>query len=258
MDALIVTADDLALSPQVTAGITDACRYGVVTTASLLVYSPWAGEAVAQGRDVGLAIGLHLDLVSPFAEMRSGQFGPQGWFCCELLGREYEHHIGKLFSCEELIAIRDEMHRQIDEFARLAGRLPSHLDYHFGLHHCGEVMALYLTVAEQFGLPVRWGKQYAGPNPYHLAPECLCDGFRGIEGDGVARFLGAVDLPCDGVKEMICHPGYTTPGLLPDSYNHERELELRALIDPRLKEGLARRGVRLVTYDWLREHLTGR
>src|SRR5690606_6967038 len=126
-------------------------------------------------------------------------------------------------------------------------RLPSHLDYHFGLHHLGEVMALYLTVAGQYGLPVRWGKQYAGSNPYGLAPDCLCDSFRGAadRGDGVACFLEAVDVPCDGVKEILCHPGYTTPGPLADAYNHERELELRALTDPRLRDELARRGVRL-------------
>jgi predicted glycoside hydrolase/deacetylase ChbG (UPF0249 family)/DNA-binding FrmR family transcriptional regulator len=255
-DIVIITADDLALSPQISAGICEAGRRGVVTEASVLVHSPWAAESIVQGQEAGLSIGLHLDLVSSFVEGCSPYFGPKRRFCTELLQREYEHQVGKLFSCDELIAIRDEMQDQIEEFARLTGQLPSHLDYHYGLHHLGEVMALYLTVAQEYDLPVRWGRQYAGASPYELAPTCICDGFRGREQGGLELFLKAVDEPCDSTKEVICHPGYATP-VLAEPYNHERELELKTLTDPRLKEELARRQVRLVTYGWLKQHLSG-
>lgn len=255
MPAIIVTADDFALSPEVSVGICEAHRCGVVTETSVLIRSPWAAEAMAMAQDVGLAMGLHLDLVTPFVTHRSHYFGPARRFSSELAEREYRQRVGRLFTCEELITIRNEARSQIEDFAALAGHLPSHLDYHFGLHYLGEVMAIYLTVAEEFGLPVRWGRQYAGANPYRLAPHCLCDCFRGYEQDGLSLFLKAMDEPCEGIKEVICHPGYTTPGILADSYNHERELELKTLTDPRLKEELARREVRLVTYEWLRQQL---
>lgn len=250
---IIVTADDFALSPEITAGVCRACRHGVVTETSILIRSPWAAESMAQGRDAGLSIGLHLDLVTPFVEHRSQQFGPSRRFFSELAQREFQRRVGRLFDCEELICVRDEMRSQIEDFAAMAGCLPSHLDYHHGLHYLPEVMAIYLMLAETYDLPVRWGSQYAGASPYHLAPACMCDGFRGQEGDGVQAFLSLVDQPCDGVKEILCHPGYTTPGSLPDSYNHARELELATLTDPRLREELERRHVQLVTYDWLRQ-----
>jgi predicted glycoside hydrolase/deacetylase ChbG (UPF0249 family) len=255
MPAIIVTADDFALSPEVSAGVCEAHRCGVVTETSVLIRSPWAAESVAMAKDAGLAMGLHLDMVTTFVTHRSHLFGPARRFSSELAEREFVHRVGRLFSCEELIAFRDEARSQIEDFAGLAGHLPSHLDYHYGLHYLGEVMAIYLTVAEEFGLPVRWGRQYAGANPYPLAPHCLGDCFRGYEHDGLALFLKAVDEPCEGIKEIICHPGYTTPGVLPDPYNHERELELKTLTDPRLKEELARRKVHLVTYEWLRQNL---
>ena len=236
MKAIIVTADDFAVSPEVTAGICEARRCGVVTETSILIRSPWAVESMAMAKDAGLSMGLHLDMVTSFVAHRSHFFGPKRRFSNELAEREFGHRVGQLFSCEELIAIRDEMRSQIEEFARLAGRLPSHLDYHFGLHYLGEVMATYLTLAEEYGLPVRWGRQYAGANPYRLEPDCLNDCFRGSEENGLALFLKAVDEACDGVKEIICHPGYRTPGVLADSYNQERELELKTLADPRLKE----------------------
>jgi predicted glycoside hydrolase/deacetylase ChbG (UPF0249 family) len=253
MKFMIVTADDFALSPEITVGTCQACLHGVVTEASILIRSPWAAESIVQGRNAGLSIGLHLDLVSPFVEHRSQQFGPSRRFSSELAEREFRRRVGKLFDCGELICVRDEMRSQIEDFAAMSGCLPSHLDYHYGLHYLPEVMAIYLMLAEAYGLPVRWGPQYAGANPYRFSPACMCDGFRGQEGDGLQAFLSLVDEPCDGVKEILCHPGYTTPGPLPDAYNHGRELELATLTDPRLKEELDQRQVRLVTYDWLQQ-----
>ena len=254
MKALIVTADDFACSPEITAGICEARRRGVVTEASILIYSPWTAEALTRARDVALPIGLHLDLVSPFVQSKAPLLGPRGRYCTELLGREFEHRVDQLFSCADLFYIRDEMRHQVEEFGRLAGHLPSHLTYHYGLHYLGDVMAMYLIVAEQYGLPVRWGRQYAGDNPYPLAPACLCDTFRGRAEDGLELFLQAADQPCPGIKEIICHPGYVTAGPLADAYNGERELELRILTDPRLQEELARREIQLATFAWLRQH----
>jgi predicted glycoside hydrolase/deacetylase ChbG (UPF0249 family) len=64
MNGIIVTADDLGLSPGVTAGILDAYRDGVVRSTSLLVTFPGGQEAANLARaERGLEIGLHLDLV---------------------------------------------------------------------------------------------------------------------------------------------------------------------------------------------------
>ena len=253
MRALIVNADDLAYSLEVTAGICEAHAHGVVTETTALVRSPYARTSIAQAQAVGLSIGLHLDLVSPFVADRSDCCGPQGKFCRELFAREFKRTVGPGLTAADLIGLRDEIRSQIEEFATLAGRAPSHLDYHYGWHYVPEMMAIYLTVAEQYTVPVRWGAAYAGVNPYRLAPVDLRDGFTGKEDVGVEAFLNTVDEPWEGTLEIVCHPGYTTPRGLPDAYNGGRERELRTLTDPRLKAGLAERGIELVTYDWLRD-----
>jgi predicted glycoside hydrolase/deacetylase ChbG (UPF0249 family) len=255
MRALIVNADDLAYSPEVTAGICEAHAHGVVTDASALVRSPHARTSISQAQAVGLAVGLHLDLVSPFVADRSACCGPQGKFCRELFAREFKQTIGPGLTAADLIGIRDEIRSQIEDFAALAGRLPSHLDYHYGWHYLSELMAIYLLVAEQYAIPARWGATYAGRNPYRLAPVDLRDRFTCREDAGVESFLAVVDEPWEGVLEIVCHPGYTTPGGLPDPYNGGRERELRALTDPRLKAGLEERGIELVTFDWLKAQL---
>jgi chitin disaccharide deacetylase len=255
MTYLIVNADDFGFSPQINQGIRQAYLNGVVTDASMLICSPFAAEAVEIGRETGLPVGIHIDFVSPYVGDHTSCLGPEGRCVHELFLREFNKKIGQLFSAEELILFRDEIRRQIDIFEKMAGRRPSHLSYHFGLHFLPDIMAIYLMVAEEYQLPVRWGEQYAGRNPYYLAPDIFCDGFRGVNGCDTAAFLSLIERPWEGVMEVCCHPGYVTPSGLPDGYNRERETELKVLTDPGLKLGLEKRGVFLVSFEWLKDQL---
>src|SRR5438034_2372867 len=60
---LIVNADDFGLCAGVNRGVIEAHERGIVTSASLMVRWPAAGEAADYARGQGaLSIGLHLDL----------------------------------------------------------------------------------------------------------------------------------------------------------------------------------------------------
>lgn len=95
MTRLVVTADDLGLSSEVTRGVIAAHRVGVVRSASLLVTFPASEEGAALGRaESALEIGLHLDLVEgwPVSDARAvsslvddeGRFHPLGTFFARL------------------------------------------------------------------------------------------------------------------------------------------------------------------------------
>jgi len=254
MRYLIVNADDFGFSQPINEGVCEAHQKGIVTDASLLVSSPHAQHAVQLAQKAALPVGLHIDFVTPFAHSSTPDFGPDGRLLQELLNREYKKEIKGLFTTDELIKIRREIRRQIEDYNQMAGRLPSHLDYHFGLHFFPDVMAIYLFVAEEYGLPVRWGVQYAGSNPLVLAPAQLCDRFRGLEQGGVDLFLSLLQERWHGVLEILCHPGHVTPEGLPDTYNHEREYELQTLTHPGLKAEIQAMGIELVSYDWLNDH----
>src|SRR2546422_6461019 len=61
---LVVTADDLGLSPGVTRGILESHRRGIVRSTSLIVTADSSAEAAAQARmEPDLEVGLHIDLV---------------------------------------------------------------------------------------------------------------------------------------------------------------------------------------------------
>ena len=160
MKFLIVNADDFGFSQEINEGVCQAHQTGVVTDASLLVHSPHAQHALWLANKANLPVGLHIDYFTPFAHLKAPEFGPQSRLLRELFNRESNMEVKDVFSSAELLRIQDEMCRQIEDFRKMAGRLPSHLDYHFGLHYLPEVMTIYLFVAEQYRLPVRWGAQW--------------------------------------------------------------------------------------------------
>ena len=258
MKYLIINADDFGFSPQINRGICDAFVNGVVTDTSVLIHSPYAEEALSMASEIKLPVGIHIDFVTEYAlnhDLNKREaLGPEGQLARELFMREYHKKINRLYTCEELIIFRDEIRSQIHRFVDLMGEKPAHLDYHFGLHYLPDVMAIYLTVAEEFEIPVRWGKQYAGVNPYRYAPRVFCDQFHG-ENATLEGFLKQVEKIWIGVMEICCHPGYVTPSGLPDAYNAEREAELNVLTDPKLKTELSKREISLVNYNWLNERL---
>jgi hypothetical protein len=252
---LIVNADDFGCSPEVSEGICQAYRQGIVTDASLLVRSPWAQHALQVARKAGFSVGIHLDFVTPYMADRGVDFGPNGTLVKELFSREFTHQNGTPLSAEQLLRVRDEIRSQISDFIALSGRLPSYLDYHFGLHYMPEIMAIYLIVAKDYRIPVRWCCQYSGhSSPYELSPEYICDQFKGMPTGGEELFIELVRQPWTGIFEMMCHPGYYTPEGLGDQYNREREYELNTLTNPWLKNELQKEGIELVNYDWLKKY----
>ena len=254
MQGLIVNADDFGFSQEINQGVCEAHVNGIVTDASLLVRSPYAPQAYRMAQQVNLPLGLHIDFVTPFSATARQQLGPNGHLTQELFNREFNHQVTSLFSSEELIILQDEILVQLEEFKALTGQLPSHLDYHYGLHFLPDVMFIYLTISNQYKIPVRWGVQYAGRNPIVLAPARLCDRFRGTKDGTIQSFTDLLQEPWDGVLEIICHPGFFTPYDLFDPYNRERECELKILTDPRLKAEIERMGIQLVNFNWLKEH----
>ena len=63
MRQLIVNADDFGLTEQVSRGIVDAHRKGIVTSTTLMANGGAFDAAVAMGRrEYQLAIGVHLNL----------------------------------------------------------------------------------------------------------------------------------------------------------------------------------------------------
>jgi len=215
---VIVNADDFGESPGVNRGIIEAHERGIVTSASLLLDRPATDAAVALARQTpGLSLGLHANL----DRIGAGLIGQERF---TVLDREIE--------------------RQFNAFTALTGTSPTHIDSHHHVHRQLNVARLFLTLSERYGIPVRGFSNvvYLGgfygpwdaskPDQSHISVDYL---------------LALSSKAGPGFTEIGCHPGYADVAT-DAGYSWQREIELRSLVDPRAKAGLAAMGIRLVNY----------
>lgn len=216
---LIVNADDLGASAAVNTGVLEAHRDGIVTSASLMVDMPGA-EDFARRREQAprLSVGLHATLTTEAGELK---IDPG--------------------DC------RAELDRQIARFQVLLGRPPTHLDSHHNVHLERPALAApFEALASELGLPLR-----ARSAHYYAGFYGQRDGSTDLELVGVERLERILERELGpGVTDLGCHPGYMGDGF-ESSYLHEREVELRTLCDPRVRERIAALGIELISFAQL-------
>jgi len=219
MRYLIVNGDDFGATGGVNRGILEAHRRGILTSASLMVDMPGSREAARLACEApALSVGLHVDL----ARRGTGEApGP-----------------------EDAEACRAELDRQAARFQELLGRPPTHVDSHHNVHRRPALRPLFVALASRLGVPLRehsaaryfpsfYGRWGGESHPEQVSAEAL------------ARMLR--DELGEGVTELGCHPGYADAELRSD-YSAERELELRTLCDPAVREKVAELGYRLIGF----------
>ena len=272
MIRLVVNADDLGFHSAIDAGILRAHREGVVTSASLLVNGSTAEDAARRAVANGLAVGVHLCLVSslppvmPASEVPS--LAPSGVF------RYGWTEVARAWLRRELRAeeIDRELRAQVAR-ARELGAQPDHLDGHQHLHLLPGVCAIVTRISEDEGLPVRWPRELPSVEwlraPGPAAKSLLLSGLAlgqctrprqrlhasGVFASGAldeSRLLRFLDSLGDGDHEIMCHPG-ESPGTVPEepTWRYRWGEELAALCSPRVRRRIEERGIRLTTYGAL-------
>jgi chitin disaccharide deacetylase len=224
---LIVNADDYGLSEDVNRGILKARRFGIVTSASLMVRWPSALDAVEHAEDLDL--GLHIDL---------GEWAFRNKEWVSLYQR---------VSFSELDSLENEIRSQLLLFRSLTGRNPSHLDSHQHLHLQEPVRSLVNQMAQELSVPLR-----GMSTSIHY-----CGSFYGQSGKGepcpdaisLAALIELLRKFPPGITELACHPGNGAE--LDSTYCRERSLEVDVLCHPRVQQTLRDENIRLCTFDEL-------
>ena len=125
-----------------------------------------------------------------------------------------------------------ELGRQLARFEELVGARPTHLDSHHHAHRNSRIRDVFLAFAERHALPMREHTVRHCPDYY---------GEPAIDVENLLLILGRLS---DGDTELGCHPGYAD-GLV-SRYTVERERELDALTDPRVRARLDELGIELI------------
>jgi predicted glycoside hydrolase/deacetylase ChbG (UPF0249 family) len=218
---LIVNADDFGYTEGINRGVVECHTRGVLTSASLMVTGHAVGDAVALGREhPALSVGLHFDV----------------W------GEDERD-----FDTRDVEAVRDELHRQLDEFHRLTGRGPTHVDSHRHVHREPQVWPVFAEVVEPLGIPLRGDGRVAYVGGFYAQWEWRVTDLRHVS---VAAFERLLAEAVDPWTELGCHPGHVSDDQM-WVYHREREEEIRTLTDPRLPRAIAEQGLVLASYaDW--------
>lgn len=215
---LIVNADDLGLSAEIDRGILEAHDGGIVTSASVLVDGPDVEAAIQEARKrPNLGLGVHV------------AFDSRGKWLVDM---------------QDLDTVRRELDRQVEAFTRLTGAPPDHIDSHHHAHHRFNVARLFLDCGRRHRVPVRGFSEVLFIGRFYGQPEF---GKTDLSRISVETLLALLRSLKPGVSEVSCHPGRleTRPDAL---YNREREAELSALTDERVKTAITDEGIRLINY----------
>jgi predicted glycoside hydrolase/deacetylase ChbG (UPF0249 family) len=215
---LIVNGDDFGADTGVNRAIEDAYEIGILTSASLLVRRPHSAEAAAYARDhPGLSVGLHLDL-GEWVHREAA-----GWFPL------YEIPIPDVHAAEQ------EISAQLDDFRRLVGRTPSHLDSHQHVHQSEPVRSAFRAAAVSLGVPLR-----------HFSSVRYRGEFYGQARDG-SLLPALVSSPALIELVQTLEPGYTELCCHPDA-NRPAGTEVDALCDPAVVAAVRAAGVGLCSF----------
>ncbi|MFT5429806.1 MAG: putative glycoside hydrolase/deacetylase ChbG (UPF0249 family), partial [Myxococcota bacterium] len=238
---LIVTADDLGISPQNDMAILESAERGIVTSVSVLAGGPNASASVPLAAN--LCLGLHLAFVDatplsqasliPSLVSRSGRFHAKVW----VLAR-------KRVVVSELWREAEAQYRR---FVALAGRQPTFINTHQHTQLLPDVLRVVRGLCSRYAIrhirnpteqtPVRIPRRVrsilwpaatalAVAGARHLRADGLSFPDRMIGGPDsgaltVGRLTRLIDSLRAGTTELVVHPGATP-----------RELD--ALTDPRI------------------------
>lgn len=284
MKEVILNADDFGLTPGVNDGIVRAHREGILSSTTLMANGLAFDNAVALAKSSPtLGVGCHLVLIGGKSVARAENIRSlvdhEGRLPTTLPSLVWKVTSGSIRTED----IANELRAQIQKI-RAAGIDPTHVDTHKHTHAHPRVLNIVCRVAKECGIsrirqPTEsfrnsWAttatdrkrtstQVVAAAAVRSIAPKFRAtlkkfgmtapNHFLGLAMTGQVgpeTLRGMIEALQDGTTEIMFHPGIYDDALRKTGTRLliERELELRALTDPAVRETLAQCGVRIITY----------
>lgn len=287
MRRLIVNADDFGFTAGVNRAIAEAHTNGIVTSSTLMANGSAFNDAIRFAKQLPeLSVGCHVVLIDGepvldavrLPSITSNKFGPSR-FTNNLKSFAARALAGRLDASQ----IESEATAQIRKI-QSAGIPVSHLDSHKHTHLFPGVLRPLLRAARACGVPairnpfgprrpLRSGQLLTRPTLWTRYAEVrilrsLAGKFREVAGregvftpDGTLGvvvtgaldeklFRGIASLIPEGTWEFVCHPGYNDADLQRANtrLRESRQIELRVLTMPEVRELLSHSGIELISY----------
>lgn len=262
---LIIHADDLGVTHSENEASIKAFEEGSVTSASVMMPTPWVLEAVAYAKKNPEThdLGLHLVLSSEWKNYKWGPVSPIDKVP-SLIGEHGYFHSDCLpeISVEE---VETELVAQIER-AYAMGLEPTHIDSHMGcLFQTPELIEVYLKMSQKYRLPALVTRQF---------PEELLEkyGIRAVLNEVImiepeqyanegseAYYLNALTNIKPGLSIILLHAGFDNDELKamaedhPDFGSEWRQKDFDFFTGDKIKEALEKENIHLVTWRQIRD-----
>jgi predicted glycoside hydrolase/deacetylase ChbG (UPF0249 family) len=216
---LVVNADDWGAEWATTDAILSCFQAGAISSTTAMMFMEDSHRAAALARAHGLPVGLHLNLTMTYTDAQSSA-----------LAKEHQARLAELYSTASrphrslhpaaLHLVRDCVEDQLQEFHRLYGGPPTHIDGHNHAHLSTNVL---LSRGLPRGIRLRRAQNWPrattiGGRLGRRARDATLAGFRttrwftsirtahpALGGHGLTELL---DLSRDASVEIMVHPGW--------------------------------------------------
>jgi len=250
---LILHADDLGFAHSADAASFDALDKGAISSASIMMPTPWITEVAAYARAHPDAdLGLHLTLTAEWQTYRWGSveskdkvpslLDPDGTF------PNNDSVVAARAKQEE---IELELRAQIQR-AMALGIRPTHLDSHMGsLFTTPALLATYVKLAHEYHLPFLalrsnpFGEAAMPLGPNDIPLDALIQAFPSVTPDKWKEFyLNAIANLKPGLNEIIVHLGHDDAELRAVTVNNDgwgsawRQRDYDVVTSPEFKKAL--------------------
>src|SRR3954468_15261010 len=226
---LILHGDDLGVAHSVNAASLDALARGAITSASVMMPTPWVTEVAAWAKAHPDAdLGLHLTLTSEWETFRWGSVESRDKVP-SLLDADgtFPSDVPPVVARARLDEVERELRAQVER-ALAMGIHPTHLDSHMGtVFATPEMFAAYVKVAREYKLPFLAGRSAPLPVPATVSPDDVLVDALVMANESIPRdqwkkfYVDAIANLKPGLTYMIVHLGHDDAELQAVMVNHE-------------------------------------
>ena len=262
---LILHADDVGMSHSVNRASLEALEKGWITSASILVVSPWFAEVATWARAHPDAdLGIHLALNSEWTTLRWGPISGRSEVPSLLARDGYLPLLTDSVEKTNPREVERELRAQID-LARRSGVNITHLDSHMGaLFRAEAPFNVYLGLGQSYGVPVLLERSgvFGAPAPaWAERARSLALVDRVLQmGPGVSReqwvdtYKRMLAPLGPGVYELILHLGYDDDEMRGATFDHPdwgagwRQWDFDLVRNAEFRDWLKQQGFQLITW----------
>jgi len=258
---LIIHADDLAVSHAVDRASFAALDSGAATSASIMVPCPWLTEVAAYAKAHPDAdLGLHLTLTS---EWKTYRWGPAatGHDLSSLLDPDGYFWPGAapVLKSAKPEEVEVEIRGQIDRALKVGIR-PTHVDSHMGTVLAPRLLAIYVKLAHEYGIPFLATRSSALAET-DIIPDAIVIAGATAKPDGWTEwYVHQLQSLKPGLTELIVHLGCDDAELQAIMGNVAfgsawRQRDFDAITSPEFKKALEQNHITLVGWKQIKAAL---